>query len=280
MNLKEENRLISQPPNQSYLLEGNYMTKLEKQSFLRLVLGTLHPSYGWQRKCCQSLAYDPIYRRRALKSGIEEIALVMWKQRQSSFHPPKSPSRFRGRCSSSKAFVGNGLLSLCWEMTWLDMLANLLAIDQAIDERLRWNPVSLWWKSLTKRFSYGVIAPQGESNGLFLALKLVQNKPEDAQVISYYPDATSWLLKSLIFLQIRTGIAGNEIQWRMRSTPSIRPNESFCPWIWGQRYDVGDKFGFMKTSIDYALKHPQVKDDLKQYYRPWKKIRSIWTSTD
>ena len=33
----------------------------------------------------------------------------------------------------------------------------------------------------------------------------------------------------------------------------------------GKRYDVGDKFGFMKTSIDYALKHPQVKDDLKQY---------------
>ena len=33
----------------------------------------------------------------------------------------------------------------------------------------------------------------------------------------------------------------------------------------GRRYDVGDKFGFMKTSIDYALKHPQVKDDLKQY---------------
>ena len=25
------------------------------------------------------------------------------------------------------------------------------------------------------------------------------------------------------------------------------------------------RFGFMKTSIDYALKHPQVKDDLKDY---------------
>ena len=33
----------------------------------------------------------------------------------------------------------------------------------------------------------------------------------------------------------------------------------------GSRYDVGDKFGFMKTSIDYALRHPQVKDDLKDY---------------
>ena len=33
----------------------------------------------------------------------------------------------------------------------------------------------------------------------------------------------------------------------------------------GARYDVGDKFGFMKTSIEYALKHPQVKDHLKDY---------------
>lgn len=33
----------------------------------------------------------------------------------------------------------------------------------------------------------------------------------------------------------------------------------------GKRYDVGDKFGFMKTSIDYALQHPQVKEDLKKY---------------
>ena len=25
------------------------------------------------------------------------------------------------------------------------------------------------------------------------------------------------------------------------------------------------KFGFMKTSIDYALQHPQIKDSMKQY---------------
>ena len=46
----------------------------------------------------------------------------------------------------------------------------------------------------------------------------------------------------------------------MRSTQRV-----FAREFKGQRYDVGDKFGFMKTSIDYALKHPQVKDDLKQY---------------
>jgi len=33
----------------------------------------------------------------------------------------------------------------------------------------------------------------------------------------------------------------------------------------GKRYDVGDKFGFLKTSIEYGLVHPEVKDSLKEY---------------
>ncbi len=33
----------------------------------------------------------------------------------------------------------------------------------------------------------------------------------------------------------------------------------------GRRYDVGNKFGYLETSIEYGLKHPEVKDDLKKY---------------
>jgi len=33
----------------------------------------------------------------------------------------------------------------------------------------------------------------------------------------------------------------------------------------GTRYDVGDKFGFMTTSINYGLTHPEVKDKLKDF---------------
>ena len=51
----------------------------------------------------------------------------------------------------------------------------------------------------------------------------------------------------------------------MQSIPSIKHNVYLLVNSRGARYDVGDKFGFMKTSIDYALKHPQVKDDLKDY---------------
>ena len=51
----------------------------------------------------------------------------------------------------------------------------------------------------------------------------------------------------------------------MQSTLSTKRKEVFAREFKGARYDVGDKFGFMKTSIDYALRHPQVKDDLKTY---------------
>ncbi|EEO3287613.1 UTP--glucose-1-phosphate uridylyltransferase, partial [Listeria monocytogenes] len=31
----------------------------------------------------------------------------------------------------------------------------------------------------------------------------------------------------------------------------------------GQRFDVGDKFGFIQTTMQFALKHPEIKDDVK-----------------
>ena len=59
--------------------------------------------------------------------------------------------------------------------------------------------------------------------------------------------------------------AGNEIQLTDAIDTLNKTQRVFAREFKGYRYDVGDKFGFMKTSIDYALKHPQVKDDLEQY---------------
>ena len=33
----------------------------------------------------------------------------------------------------------------------------------------------------------------------------------------------------------------------------------------GIRYDVGDKFGFIKATIDFALDRPELKDDVMKY---------------
>ena len=54
-----------------------------------------------------------------------------------------------------------------------------------------------------------------------------------------------------------------------RSTDAIdtlnQTQRVFAREFKGTRYDVGDKFGFLKTSIKYGLTHPEVKDNLRQY---------------
>ena len=61
--------------------------------------------------------------------------------------------------------------------------------------------------------------------------------------------------------------AGNEIQLTDAIDTLNKTQRVFAQEFKGTRYDVGDKFGFMKTSIEYGLKHPEVKDELRRYIK-------------
>ena len=115
--------------------------------------------------------------------------------------------------------------------------------------------------------AYGVIAPQGEGiNGLYSVETFVE-KPAPEEAPSDLAIIGRYLLTPEIFqiLEKQKPGAGNEIQLTDAIDTLNKTQRVFAREYKGRRYDVGDKFGFMKTSIDYALKHPQVKDDLKQY---------------
>ncbi|MEQ9764290.1 UTP--glucose-1-phosphate uridylyltransferase GalU [Streptococcus sp. ZJ151] len=115
--------------------------------------------------------------------------------------------------------------------------------------------------------SYGVIAPHKEVHkGLYSVDSFVEkpapeDAPSDLAIIGRY------LLTPEIFaiLEKQAPGAGNEVQLTDAIDTLNKTQRVFAHEFTGNRYDVGDKFGFMKTSIDYALKHSQVKDDLKQY---------------
>lgn len=115
--------------------------------------------------------------------------------------------------------------------------------------------------------SYGVIAPHGESiNGLYSVDTFVEKpKPEDAP--SDLAIIGRYLLTPEIFdiLENQEPGAGNEIQLTDAIDTLNKTQRVFARKFTGKRYDVGDKYGFMKTSIDYALIHPQVKDEVKDY---------------
>lgn len=115
--------------------------------------------------------------------------------------------------------------------------------------------------------AYGVIAPQGEGvNGLYSVETFVEKpKPEDAP--SDLAIIGRYLLTPEIFtiLETQKPGAGNEIQLTDAIDTLNKTQRVFAREFKGNRYDVGDKFGYMKTSIEYGLNHPQTKDDLRKY---------------
>lgn len=114
---------------------------------------------------------------------------------------------------------------------------------------------------------YGIINPETEvSKGLYNVKNFVEkpnpeDAPSDLAIIGRY------LLTPEIFhiLENQAPGAGGEIQLTDAIDTLNKTQRVFARTFTGKRFDVGDKFGFMKTSIEYGLTHPEVKDNLKAY---------------
>ncbi|KAF1304917.1 MULTISPECIES: UTP--glucose-1-phosphate uridylyltransferase GalU [Enterococcus] len=114
---------------------------------------------------------------------------------------------------------------------------------------------------------YGIINPGEEvESGLYNVKNFVEKPapekaPSDLAIIGRY------LLTPEIFdiLEHQKPGAGNEIQLTDAIDTLNKTQRVFAHEFKGKRFDVGDKFGFMKTSIEYGLKHPEVKDNLRQF---------------
>lgn len=115
--------------------------------------------------------------------------------------------------------------------------------------------------------SYGIIDPEAEAEeGLYNVRKFVEKpKPEDAP--SDLAIIGRYLLTPEIFdilEDLEPGVGG-EIQLTDAIDKLNKTQRVFAKEFKGERYDVGDKFGFLKTTIQYGLTHPEVKDNLKEY---------------
>jgi UTP--glucose-1-phosphate uridylyltransferase len=115
--------------------------------------------------------------------------------------------------------------------------------------------------------AYGVIDPESEvAPGLFNVKKFVEkpaveDAPSDLAIIGRY------LLTPEIFeiLDHQKPGKGNEIQLTDAIDELNRTQRVFAHEFKGDRYDVGNKFGFVQTTIEYGLTHPEVKDQLRSY---------------
>ncbi|EDP69100.1 UTP-glucose-1-phosphate uridylyltransferase [Carnobacterium sp. AT7] len=114
---------------------------------------------------------------------------------------------------------------------------------------------------------YGIIDVEGQVDETTYNVRRFVEKPNPEDAPSDLAIIGRYLLTPEIFdiLENQEPGAGNEIQLTDAIDTLNKTQRVFAHEFKGTRYDVGDKFGFLKTSIQYGLKHPEIKDSLNDY---------------
>ena len=114
---------------------------------------------------------------------------------------------------------------------------------------------------------YGIIAPERElEDGIYNVEYFVEKpKPEDAP--SDLAIIGRYLLTPEVFdiLENQAPGAGGEIQLTDAIDTLNKTQRVFAKRFDGKRYDIGNKLGFLEMSIEYGLKHPEIKEGLRDY---------------
>lgn len=116
---------------------------------------------------------------------------------------------------------------------------------------------------------YGIINPEKEiEKGLYNVENFVE-KPKPEEAPSDLAIIGRYLLTPEIFdvLENQKPGAGNEIQLTDAIERMNNDNQVYAYDFEGERYDVGEKLGFVKTTIEYALKDDSMREELTRFIK-------------
>ena len=115
---------------------------------------------------------------------------------------------------------------------------------------------------------YGIVkaTPIGERTS---RIEQVVEKPKPGKAPSNLAIVGRYILTAHIFdlLETTGKGAGGEIQLT-DAIASLLKEEGVMAWEFhGRRYDCGNKLGYLQATVEYALKHPELKDDFCDYLK-------------
>ncbi len=143
-------------------------------------------------------------------------------------------------------------------------IRQLLEIFQDTDESV----VALMEVPLSEVHQYGVIKGNAVKPRLFQVEAMVE-KPPAKHAPSRMAIIGRYVLRPEIFSILHSLPAGKggEIQLTDGLAQLVNERKVFgCEFV-GDRYDIGDKFGFVRATIAYALKRPDLKDKVLHYLK-------------
>ena len=114
--------------------------------------------------------------------------------------------------------------------------------------------------------SYGVVGVKADPTGHSVIHTMVEKpKPQDAP--SRLGVVGRYVLDPAVFGYLRNvgAGAGGEIQLTDGIARMLKTHPVLALEFEGERYDCGSRNGFIKATIDYALEHEELRDDILRH---------------
>jgi UTP--glucose-1-phosphate uridylyltransferase len=114
---------------------------------------------------------------------------------------------------------------------------------------------------------YGIVAGELVSDRRFLVKDMVEKPKSDPP--SNYAIIGRYILPPEIFpyLQNTERGAGGEIQLTDALKQLVQSGDFYGYVFEGTRYDAGEKLGYLKATVDYALRHPKLGREFREYLK-------------
>lgn len=115
---------------------------------------------------------------------------------------------------------------------------------------------------------YGIVQGKQLNNRLYEVENMVE-KPHPKETPSRLAIIGRYILQPEIFslLEKMTPGRGGEIQLTDGIAGLARARKVYGYEFEGEHYDIGDKLGFVRATVAYALKRPDLEGQLKEYLR-------------
>ena len=117
--------------------------------------------------------------------------------------------------------------------------------------------------------SYGIVAGSQTDNARLMRVADMVEKPAQEEAPSHMAVLGRYIIKPQIFdilAQTKPG-KGNEVQLTDALKVLAREDAVYAYDFEGQRYDLGDKLGFLKATVEFALRRKDLGESFKAYLK-------------
>ncbi|MCS4717616.1 UTP--glucose-1-phosphate uridylyltransferase GalU [Staphylococcus aureus] len=170
--------------------------------------------------------------------------------------------------SSARQFIGNEPFAVLLGDDIVE--SEVPAVKQLIDvyEETGHSVIGVQEVPEADTHRYGIIDPLTKNGRQYEVKKFVE-KPAQGTAPSNLAIMGRYVLTPEIFDYLKTQKegAGNEIQLTDAIERMNNDNQVYAYDFEGERYDVGEKLGFVKTTIEYALKDDSMQEELTRFIK-------------